>query len=223
MRKIIAAFIYLSLASVAFAQQDLPWDNFEKKELRWTAVNWQNARSIGLSITDSPSKTDAPPADKPSAGKYSLRIDIKENVNKSRNKIAIYREEELDLSKHNISLDIFVQNSMNAAAAVAFETGRKWTYYESSQIPLKKGWNKDVTFDLSKPTFESQASGWKYNVKLADRGDVKKIIILVYNMVLLEPDVVYLDNIRFKPVHKLVESFPSFGVAYAEDLHETKV
>ena len=219
MRKIIAAFIYLSLAGAAFAQQDLPWDNFETKELRWTPVNWQNARPIELSIADSPSKA----AGKPIAGKFSLRVDIYEDVNRSRNKIAIYREEELDLSKHNISLDIFVQNSMNAAAAVAFETGKKWTYYESSQINLKKGWNKDVTFDLSKPTFESQASGWKYDVKLADRGDIRKVVILVYNTVLLEPDVVYLDNIRFKPTHKLAESFPSFGVAYAEDIHETKI
>lgn len=211
MRKIIAVFISLSFASLAFAQQGLLWDGFDKKELHWTPVNWQNARPIELSIADSPPKADA------SDGKYSLRIDIKEDVNKSKTKIAIYREEELDLSKHNISLDIFVQNSMNASAAVAFETGKKWTYYESSPVPLKKGWNKEVTFNLGKANFESQASGWKYNVRLADRNDIRKVVVLVYNTVLLEADVVYIDNIRFKPTHKLVEIFPYLGVAFADE------
>ena len=214
MKKMITASILalsaVLAANVAFAQPDLPWESFEKEKLSWAPVPWDNAHAVELSAVKNNT----------TEGDRALRMDIKEDVSKSKNKAGIFHEENLDLSKHNLVLDIFVQSSEAASAAVGFETGNGWTYYESTPVKLKKGWNKDVVFELDKANFECKRSKWDYNVNLANRDDIRKIVILIYDTVRFEAETIYIDNIRFRPTRKLVMPFSLTPVAYAEEVKE---
>ncbi|MFA5339014.1 MAG: sugar-binding protein [Candidatus Omnitrophota bacterium] len=220
MKKIIAASIFaLSAAlaalavNVAFAQPDLLWESFEKEKLSWTPIPWDNAHEVGLSRV----------RDNATEGSRALRMDIKEDVSKSKNKAGIFHEENLDLSKHNLVLDIYVQSSEAASAAVGFETGNGWTYYESTPVKLKKGWNKDIVFVLDKANFECKRSKWNYNANLANRDDIRKVVILIYDTVMFEAETIYIDNIRFRPTRKLVMPFSFWATAFAEEAKgETK-
>ena len=210
-KMIVMSIIALSAVlavNVAFAQLDLSWESFEKEKLSWTPVPWENAHEVELSVVK----------DNTTDGSRALRMDIKEDVSKSKNKAGIFHEENLDLSKHNLVLDVYVQSSEAASMAVGFETGNGWTYYESTPVKLKKGWNKDLVFELDKANFECKRSKWEYTVNLANRDDVRKVVILIYDTVRFEAETIYIDNIRFRPTKKLVMPFSFTATAFAEEV-----
>ncbi len=214
MKKMITALILalpaVFAASAAFAQPDLLWESFEKEKLSWASIPWDNAHEVELSVVK----------DNATEGNRALRMNIKEDVSKSKNKAGIFHEENLDLSKHNLVLDIYVQSSEAASAAIGFETGNGWTYYESTPVKLKKGRNKDVVFELDKANFECKRSKWEYTANLANRDDIRKVVILIYDTARFEAETIYIDNIRFRPTRKLVMPFSFTAVAYAEEAKE---
>ena len=138
-------------------------------------------------------------ADKASEGRQSLKVVIREEATDWKNKVGLFREDSLDLSKaNNIAMDIFNEKTDGVEVAVGFMSGKDWTYYESDKKPLKTGWNKDISFDLAAADFKNKASDWKYTIPLADRDTVGKVFILLYRPARMSADTVYIDNIRIK-------------------------
>jgi hypothetical protein len=115
-----------------------------------------------------------------------------------KNKVAISREDYLNLDNAKIKMDIYCPYPFGITVALAFDAGDNWAYFESPSKPLKKGWNKDVTFDLSKPNFKCQASDWKHTEELASKNDIRKIHILIYRPSKMEVQTIYIDNIRIE-------------------------
>ena len=164
------------------------WESFEGDSY-WEPVDWENTAQVNLSVS----------ADKASEGKQSLKVVIREEATDWKNKVGLFREDSLDLSKANsIAMDIFNEKASDLEVAVGFMTGKDWTYYESNKKPLKTGWNKDVSFDLAAADFKNKGSDWKYEVSLADRDNAGKIFILLYRPARMSADTVYIDNIRIK-------------------------
>lgn len=208
-------FVVLCLffAGVSFAQTDVAWDSFEDEELYWTSADWTNVRKVELSISKERS-TDKD---------QSMKIDIQPDVIGWKEKVAIYRTENLDLTDNVVAMDVFVTSSKEASIAIGFDTGADATYYESTQIDLKQGWNKDATFDLSTMKFKSKASDWRYEVQLADPNKVERMFILIYKTIRAKPESIFIDNIRFKFKHKLAKNFSFFRVAEAQQTSQTKI
>lgn len=213
MKKILIAFLSLIIAGISFAQTDVVWESFEGEELHWALADWENVRKAKLSISEG-QVTD---------GNQSLKIDIKEDIIGWKEKVAVYRTENLDLTNDLVVLDIFVTSSPAATVALGFDTGADGTYYESAQLDLKPGWNKDVTFDLGAMKFKSKASNWNYTVQLADRNDVRRVFVLIYKIRRAKAESIYIDNIRFKLKHKLVKGSPLVKIAEAQEISTTKI
>ncbi|MDP3786760.1 MAG: hypothetical protein Q8R05_04325 [Candidatus Omnitrophota bacterium] len=163
------------------------WENFEGDNY-WEPVDWENTGQVNISVSDA----------KASEGSQSLEIIVREEATDWKNKVAFYREEELDLSNANIVMDVYSEKAAAIEVATGFRVGEKWAYYESNKKPVNQGWNKDITFDLGANDFKSKATDWKYMVPLADRDSVKEIYVLVYRPAKMIQDVIYIDNIRFK-------------------------
>jgi len=106
--------------------------------------------------------------------------------------------------------------------AVGFDTGGDWTYFESVQKKLKPGWNKDVSFNLTKAEFKARESGWRYVIPLGHPEEVRRVFILIYKTLRMRNENICIDNIRFKYREKLVEINSWFNflgnTAFAQEL-----
>lgn len=179
--------LFFGSQTIAVHAEDMVWESFEG-ENKWVPVNWENVGQIELSLG----------TENVSEGKQSLKVIIKEEAIEWKNKVAFSKEDYINLSDANMVMDVFTQAPSGIAMAVGFDTGSGWTYYESTQKPMKQGWNKDVTFDLSATNFKCRESEWKYTQALSDRDDVRKVHILIYRPAKMKEETVYIDNIRFK-------------------------
>ncbi|KPK42410.1 MAG: hypothetical protein AMJ78_02640 [Omnitrophica WOR_2 bacterium SM23_29] len=213
MKKTLIVFLSFIMMGLSFAQTDFVWETFEGKRLSWALADWENVRKAQLSISKE-QVTD---------GEQSLKVDIKEDIIGWKDKVAFYRTDNLDLTDNVVVLDIFVTSSPGATVAIGFDTGIDWTYYESMQIDLKQGWNKDITFDLNTTMFKSQVSNWEYERRLPNQQKVRRVFILVYKTIRKKPESIYIDNIRFKLKHKLVKNFTIFKLAEAQEVSATKI
>ena len=184
---LILMFLAASASLSGTYAAQIVWENFEGDNY-WEPVDWENTGQVNISISDANA----------SEGKQSLEVIIREEATDWKNKVAFYREEELDLSNANIVMDVYSEKAAAIELAVGFRTGEKWAYYESNKKPVDQGWNKDITFDLGANDFKSKTTDWKYMVPLADRDSVKEIYVLVYRPVKMIQDIIYIDNIRLK-------------------------
>ncbi|MDD5644618.1 MAG: hypothetical protein PHO00_04130 [bacterium] len=182
------AMVFLMVAAfpcVLTAGQYL-WEGFEGGII-WVPVEWENTGGAELSKS----------SEQVSEGKSALKIDIIEEAEDWREKVGFSREDYLNLEGVKVIMDIYCPYPFGYSVSLGFDTGPEWVYYETPRIVLSQGWNKDVTFDMSKDDFKCKASSWQYNQRIEDKNSVKKIHILIYRPAKLEPQVIYVDNIRF--------------------------
>ncbi|MDP2942837.1 MAG: hypothetical protein Q8O36_04960 [Candidatus Omnitrophota bacterium] len=184
---LILMFLAASASLSGTYAAQIVWENFEGDNY-WEPVDWENTGQVNISISDANA----------SEGKQSLEVIIREEATDWKNKVAFYREEELDLSNANIVMDVYSEKAAAIELAIGFRTGEKWAYYESNKKPVDQGWNKNITFDLGANDFKSKTTDWKYMVPLADRDSVKEIYVLVYRPAKMIQDIIYIDNIRLK-------------------------
>jgi hypothetical protein len=157
-------------------------DNFKNGTLKWmAAAGWSCA-------TGAEQTTDE-------TGKGVMKAKYK--MDKPGLNAAFVTEGSFDLSDvYRIKMDIFNPNSFSMNAGFAFATGDKWVWQEGRTLVLKKGWNYDVTFNVKKKEWKSEASGWKSDIVPADISQVKRLSILLY-----PPDIgegyALISNIRF--------------------------
>jgi len=101
-------------------------------------------------------------------------------------------------------MDVYCGSDAGLAVSIAFDMGAKGAYFESVKRPLKRGWNKDISFDLSAEDFKCEASDWKYDKAMPDRSNITKMHIVIYRPSnIISGETLYIDNIRIgqkKPV-----------------------
>jgi hypothetical protein len=183
---IFTVMLVISYASFIEAETAL-WESYEG-DVKWQANNWENVGMVEISQS----------SEEASEGEYSLKVDMLEEAIDWKNKVAISREDYLNLDNAKIIMDIYCPYPFGITVALAFDAGDNWAYFEAPSKPLKKGWNKDVTFDLNKSNFKCQASDWKHTEVLADKDDIRKMHILIYRPSKMEVQTVYIDNIRIE-------------------------
>jgi len=186
---ILVAFVLsLSFSSGIRAEEAVVWQGFEEGEVNWTPVDWENVGQVELSLSQ----------DQVSEGEYCLKVDMLEEAIDWKNKVTFSREDYINLEGAKIKLDVYCPYAFGISVAVALDTSGDWTYYEAPSKPMKKGWNKDVTFDLSLKNFKTRESNWKHTEEVKNLDDVRKIHLMVYRPSKMEVQTVYIDNIRFE-------------------------
>jgi hypothetical protein len=190
MKKVVGLLMFFGFMLFALsvnAQEAALWDGFEG-ELMWVPVDWENVGQVELSLND----------EEATESTHSLKVDMLEEEIGWKNKVTFSREDMLNLEGAKITMDVYAPYDPGINMAIGFDTGDDWTFYESEVVPLKKGWNKDMTFDLSSMNFKCRQSEWKYSRKLADADNVKKMHIMIYRPSRMDVQTVYIDNIRIK-------------------------
>jgi len=183
---ILTAMLMLSYSSFVKAETAL-WEDYEG-DVKWQVNNWENVGMVEVSQSD----------EQASEGQYSLKVDMLEEAIDWKNKVAISREDYLNLDNAKIMMDIYCPYPFGITVALAFDAGDNWDYFEAPSKPLKSGWNKDITFDLGKSNFKCQASDWKHAEMLGNKDDIRKMHILIYRPSKMEVQTIYIDNIRIK-------------------------
>ena len=144
-------------------------------------------------------------------GERSLRVRLDMSYGL---KICLFRAEMLNLSHHRwIVLDAYAGRPVNLR--VAFVTGSRRFHYETPGRPLRRGWNRDISFDLSSSTFKSRRTDWKHVDRLELRRIVREVAVIIESAGAVRPArdgyaSLWLDNIRFvrDPALNLDESPP---------------
>ncbi len=129
-------------------------------------------------------------------------------------KICLFRAEMLNLSHHRwILLDAYSGRPVNLR--VAFVTGSRRFHYETPLRRLRRGWNRDISFDLSSSTFRSSRTDWKHIGRLELRRIVREVAVIIepgraFRQARDGVGMLWLDNIRFvsDPALNLDESPP---------------
>jgi len=107
-----------------------------------------------------------------------IAVDITHGRN---GKNVVGRAVEGDLSSyHWLVMKLNSRMKAGGRMAVGISTGENGTYFESAPKYIRPGENPDVVFDLTAATFKSEGSGWKYEVKAQNLGNVRAIHLLFY-------------------------------------------
>jgi hypothetical protein len=156
------------------------WEGFEKENLWFISVAKDNTiDAITLSTQE---KTE---------GKQSLAIDT-DKCDWAK-KGVLSREGSMDFSQvKSIQCDIYSEKSIGVSMGIT--TGEDFVWYESENVKLKRGWNKDVTFNLASSKWKSAATSWEATAKLDNAGNVKKLAYIFNSG---DKQRLYIDNVRF--------------------------
>ena len=163
--------------------REIVWDSFESRN-RWTVESADDPAK--LAINKEPKGV--------SAGLQSLRCEF---VSYRKNRTHLRREVFLDLSQMSKMLFDVYSEADGLAVSVAFRLTSWQKFYQSYPVPLKKGWNEDVTVDLLGREFNMAERGAPNLSGLEGREDTRRISLVLHH----KPDtkgVVFMDNIRFR-------------------------
>jgi hypothetical protein len=191
--RMLLAVAVTALCSLACAQE-MVWEGFEGKN-SWVMVEWRNSVRGKMEIS----------LEQSTEGTRSLKVVMNREQKTYRDKIGISREGYLNLARADkVMMDVYCGSDDGLAVSIAFDMGDKGDYFESVKRPLKRGWNKDISFDLSAEDFKCEASDWKYDKAMPDRSNITKMHIVIYRPSnIISGETLYIDNIRIgqkKPV-----------------------
>ncbi len=88
---------------------------------------------------------------------------------------------EADLAGHRwLIVDVDNQIAAGTRLAVGLSTGKELKYFESSPNYLRQGENPNVVFELTAPSFKSEATNWQYTARPEELNDVRALYLVFY-------------------------------------------
>lgn len=174
----LSSLLQFDIGEIAY----YPWNSFEK------GVNWvpDTAGSGALSAI-------------PAIGFGGEKIrgmQLKFNTLSPYEKAMFNYTGKIDFSNAvGIKFDIYNPLNYGVKITIAFKIGEDEIWYESKQIPVAPGWNKDIFFDFISPSFKSSLSNWNYTDNLFARDDIREIIISIFPDRVVEGEI-YMSDIK---------------------------
>jgi len=154
------------------------WEDFE----RWSVEKWGNVGTVAVITQQADGEN---------------RVLALNFTSADKEKFVARRMARLDLTgKKELSFDAFLRSDKPARIAVAFNTLPGWQFFESKQRLIRPDnrWNP-VTIDLEAKAFKCEATNWRHEAELENRGNVRQLLFLVYNAA---PGEMYIDNVFVK-------------------------
>lgn len=98
-------------------------------------------------------------------------------------------------------LQVTNPNTFAVPLAIAFKTGKGWTYHESERVMVAAGGKapQQLVINLAGSTFKSEASQWKNSGAISDLDQAKELQICIYSQKQAGEIVVNAVDIRAKP------------------------
>ncbi|MFC1806288.1 hypothetical protein ACFL09_04825, partial [Planctomycetota bacterium] len=63
---------------------------------------------------------------------------------------------------------------------LGLSTGKEWKYFESTPTYVRGGENPNVVFDITAPSYKSEAKSWHYSVRPDHLDDVRALYLVFY-------------------------------------------
>ena len=115
-----------------------------------------------------------------------------------------------------VKFDIFNPLSYSVKITLAFKIGDDEIWYESKQIPIAPGWNKDIFFDFISPSFKSSASNWNFTDNLFKRDDIRQIIFSIFPDRVAEGEI-YISDIKLARRNFIGDAGKYLGPTFKND------
>ncbi|MDD5067803.1 MAG: DUF5060 domain-containing protein [bacterium] len=177
--------IYMSVTGFTFLQAGDTYqllDGIEEGN-NWEWQSWSDYARLKTS------------ADICSEGDYSLKVSFTPENRRPNNK-GIFIKTPVSGTPDQLKkiiVDIYNDtDSGEVSLALALDAEE---FYEAPQVALKKGWNRDIEFDLLKSDFKSAGSGWDYRTSLKKDVGLGDIMFIFYLGSVQYGDF-YMDNVR---------------------------
>ena len=155
-------------------------DDFEGEEILWKLASWGSPGKLSI-------------VDREGSARLALAY-TRTHVDKCVIQRKIGRECEFG-KRRRLVLDAYNESAYGLQLTVGFFIGDGKGFYESIGKHVRKGTNRDISFDLMSQRFKCAKSGWANASPLEDRDQVTAMVIFVYPR---GPGVVTFDNIRLE-------------------------
>ncbi len=98
-------------------------------------------------------------------------------------------------------LQVANPNAFAVPLAIAFKTGKGWTYHESERVMVAPGGKtpQQLVINLGSSTFKSEASQWKNSGAISDLDQAKELQLCIYSQKQPGEIIVTAVDIRAKP------------------------
>lgn len=157
----------------------------------WKKADWSDR--IQLTAT----------GDDQTEGKQAMRVKMSQP---ETGKIALNAKlPNLDLDKYEafvIDVKLEAEKNYPSLLTMALLLGKNALWVESRPVQLKKGWNKDIRFDLGSSDWKSAGSSWHHQTSPRRQGDAWSLTLLIHGLDFDE--AVLLDNLRLTPAKEAV-------------------
>lgn len=148
--------------------------------MRWEVPGWSE---IAGTITQVPSLTERPATanypGKMQGNFYKLAFN---SNSKPDAKVVMSTMKDAGWNFSNVgvfNVKVYNPTNQDMKIGVAISTGN-WQWHESVQYDLKANSWTDLQVDLNASNFKTEASGWKNEVALANRGSAKQLNLLIF-------------------------------------------
>lgn len=196
MRRLFLAVFLTSLLvsgnNYVFAQEQAEvvlWDGLESKS-QWSIAGWGDKGELSLTTEH---KTE---------GEKAFEVKFSPEGKQTPSKGIVLEKEQtaIDIdSTEKVILDIYNDGLPFELALVLYTD----EFCESSTETIKKGMNKDVSFNLRAKDFKSPTSNWRYNYSLRSGTIAWRVMFIIYPDDVGDTGNVYFDNIRLKKTPRI--------------------
>jgi len=156
-------------------------DDFEKKKVEWRVAAWGNEGKLSRIDRD---------------GSMALKVDYTKRDGED-NKCAIQRdlpEAGALATRDVVLLDVANLSRAGLRLSLAFQPRDGSSFYETPGTYVKRGSNRDVSFDLRSRRFKCEATDWDYKSPLRGPETMGILYIMIYPR---QPGAATVDNVRF--------------------------
>lgn len=162
------------------------------KALNFTS--WQSfEKGVSFALDPQSAALAAIPAD--SFGGESKRgMELKFNTLTNRDRAEYVYTGRIDFAgASGVKFDMYNPTDKVLKISIAFKIGDDDEWNESKQVAVSPGWNREIYFDFTTPSFKNAGTNWVTNGYLMKRDDIRSIILKVDPQAVLDAAVYVTD------------------------------
>jgi len=182
-------------SETAMSKTGITIDDFEADSTSWQAgkpPNYPGSGALSVNLSDQYAIQ----------GTQSLQL----NFESGESAATFLLEGQFNLNKGQyLAFDLIDPDQTVQTVALSLSTGEDW-YWHASPDVIPPTDATQINFDLDAKTFKIAATDWQATAHLTDRGDVRRIAILLTTN---KAGSVYIDNLRLLPSDSLVSLPPT--------------
>ena len=156
-----------------------PWQSFEK--------------GVSFALDPQSAALAAVPADS-FGGEAKRGMQLSFNTLTVRDRAEYFYTGRIDFAgASGVKFDLYNPTDKVLKVSIAFKISDADDWNESKQVSITPGWNRDIYFDFTSPSFKNSGTNWVTNGYLMKRDDIRSFILKVDPQAVLDASVYITD------------------------------